>query len=289
MKVVVAGNCQARPLAQLLSKLNPEITITATPIVHLLQPDDEAAFRPALDEADIIITQLIADSYPCEFIRTNRLRERYGDKVKTILNLYFNGYNPDLRYLRHPTVGTLRGPLGEYHNQTIMTGWMLGISQQLVVKWLNDPFYNQQEYALASQASLAELKKREELVDVPIVDCIEAGYQQERFFFTFNHPSAALLARYAQQISLSLLGNQVEVSNELVKKEFLDQLIPKIPPGLGHCTQSQSLSKGQEVLSVNGAKIELGAEKNYTDEELVALFYQIYSENADFIREKYDT
>ncbi len=289
MKVVVAGNCQARPMARLLSQLNPEITITATPIVHLLQPADEAVFRPALDEADLIITQLIADSYPCEFIRTNRLKERYGDRVKTILNLYFTGYNPDLRYLRHPQVGTLRGPLSDYHNKTILTGWMLGVDQKQVVKWLNDPFFNQQEYALASQASLAELKKREELVDVPIVDCIEAGYKHQRFFFTFNHPSAALLAQYAHRVSAMLLGNATEIHNELIKNEFLDQLIPKIPPGLGHEQAAQAVSKGQEVLSVNGAKIELGAEKNYTDEELVALFYQIYSENADFIREKYDT
>lgn len=289
MKIVVAGNCQARPLAHLLSKLNPQITITATPIVHLLQPEDEAAFRPALDEADIIITQLIADGYPCEFIRTNKLKERYGDKVKTILNLYFTGYNPDLRYLRHPQVGTLRGPLGDYHNHTIMTGWMLGISQAQVVRWLNDPFFNQQEYAQASRASLAELKSREEHVDVPIVDVIEAGYQQQRFFFTFNHPAALLLAQYAQRISQQVLGMSSEIPADLIKSEFLDQLIPKIPPGLGFENAPKTISKGQEVLSVNGAKIEVGAEKNYTDEELVALFYQIYTENAEFIREKYDT
>lgn len=289
MKIVVAGNCQARPLAHLLSKLNPNITIIATPIVHLLKPEDEGEFRPALDSADIIITQLIADSYPCEFIRTNQLKAQYGDKVKTILNLYFTGYNPDLRYLRHPEVGTLRGPLGDYHNHTIMTSWMLGINQTQAVNWLNDPFFNSQEYASAAKNSLLELKSREEHVDIPIVDFIEAGYQNQRFFFTFNHPSASLLAFYAKRISKLVFNKQTEIIPELIKNEFLDQLIPKVPPGLGNQVLAQDTTRGQEVLSINGPKIEVGKEKNYTDKELVALFYQIYTENAEFIREKYDT
>lgn len=289
MKVVVAGNCQARPLSQLLTRLNPHISITATPIVHLLKAEDEVKYRPELDEANIIITQLIADNYPCEFIRTSKLTSLYGDKVKTILNLYFTGYTPDLVYLRHPQAGTLRGPIGEYHNRTILTGWMLGVSEAQVVSWLNDPFYNAQEYAAESSRSISELNAREKSVDVPIVDYIEANLQTQRLFFTFNHPSAPLLMEYATRISDVMLGRKPKALPLSNVRELLDQLIPRSPPGLGLNREFNSQTKGQEVLSISGAQIELGKEKHYTDEELVALFYKIYDENAEFIREKYDT
>ena len=42
MKLVVIGNCQARPLADYIEKLVPTIQVTATPIVHLLKDSDEA-------------------------------------------------------------------------------------------------------------------------------------------------------------------------------------------------------------------------------------------------------
>ncbi|MEP1551259.1 MAG: WcbI family polysaccharide biosynthesis putative acetyltransferase [Paraglaciecola sp.] len=289
MKIVVVGNCQARPLAQLLSKLNPNITITATPIVHLLKASDEVEYRPALDDADLIITQLIGDSYPCEFIRTSQLKTRYSDKVKTILNLYFTGYNPDLRYLRHPEVGTLRGPIGDYHNQTVLTGWMLGISQQQVCNWLRDPFFNQREYATASIQSIHELKTRESHIDIPVVDYIETNYKQQRLFFTYNHPAAIVLVEYARRISIKLLSHTPKISADLTKNEYLAQLIPAVPPGLGLNLAPMPLTKGQAVVNINGPKIELGVETHYKDKELVALFYQIYSENAEFTREKYDT
>jgi hypothetical protein len=44
-KVVVVGNCQARPIATLLEKMSDEIEVTKVAIVHLLksEQDDESA------------------------------------------------------------------------------------------------------------------------------------------------------------------------------------------------------------------------------------------------------
>ena len=85
MKLVVIGNCQARPLADYIEKLVPTIQVTATPIVHLLKDSDEATYRDVLDEADVIVTQLISDNYPCKFIRTSEIKRLYSDKTYTLL------------------------------------------------------------------------------------------------------------------------------------------------------------------------------------------------------------
>lgn len=288
MKLVVIGNCQARPLADYIEKLVPTITVTATPIVHLLQDSDEAEYRDAFKEADVIVTQMISDKYPCKFIRTSELKRSYGDKTHTIVNLYFSGFTPDLMYIRHPEVTTLRGPLGEYHNKTILDGWLLGISQEQVVGWLSDPFYNKQEYGKEDAASLTELKARDALVDIKIADFIESTLSKCRTFFTFNHPAAALLIEYSKRICRHIAATEGNDANIDSSTEPLNQLIPLVPPGI-KCTEiGRNESKGTQVLSVSGPVIELGSTAFFTNQELVSEFYAIYEKNAKFLRAKYE-
>ena len=288
MKLVVIGNCQARPLADYIEKLVPTIQVTATPIVHLLKDSDEATYRDALNEADVIVTQLISDNYPCKFIRTSEIKRLYAGKTHTIVNLYFSGFTPDLMYIRHPDVTTLRGPLGEYHNKTILDGWLLGISKQQVVGWLSDPFYNKQEYGKEDAKSLDELKLREASVDIKIADFIEATRGQSRTFFTFNHPSSVLLIEYAKRICQHISGTTGNEDSIDASIEPLNQLIPLVPPGIKCVEMGRSESKGTRVLSVNGADIELGESATFTNEELVSQFYDIYEQNAAFLRAKYE-
>jgi hypothetical protein len=288
MKLVVIGNCQARPLADYIEKLVPTISVTATPIVHLLKDSDEAEYRDALNDADVIVTQMISDAYPCKFIRTSEIKRLYGNKTHTIVNLYFSGFTPDLMYIRHPEVTTLRGPLGEYHNKTILDGWLLGISQQQVVGWLSDPFYNKQEYGKEDKASLDELKARDAAVDIKIADFIESTRKESRTFFTFNHPASVLLIEYAKRICERIAGERGSDHAINAQLEPLNQLIPLVPPGIQCIETGRSESKGTSVLSINGPNVELGGVTMFTNKELVAQFYAIYEQNAEFLRSKYD-
>ncbi|WP_288389108.1 WcbI family polysaccharide biosynthesis putative acetyltransferase [uncultured Alteromonas sp.] len=288
MKLVVIGNCQARPLANYIEKLAPSVKITATPIVHLLKDSDEATYRDALNEADVIVTQVISDAYPCKFIRTSEIKRLYSDKTHTIVNLYFSGFTPDLIYVRHPDVTTLRGPLGDYHNKTILDGWLLGISQEQVVSWLSDPFYNKQEYGKEDQKSLEELKARDALVDIKIADFIESTRRESRTFFTFNHPASVLLIEYAERICQRIVGARGNDEDINTNVEPLNQLIPIVPPGIQCVELGRSESKGTRVLSINGPNVELGEPAFYTNEELVSQYYAIYEQNAEFLRSKYD-
>lgn len=288
MKLVIIGNCQARPLADYIEKLIPTVSVISTPIVHLLKESDEVKYRSAFEDADVIVTQVISDSYPCKFIRTNEIKRLYGSKTHTILNLYYSGYTPDLMYIRHPEVSTLKGPLADYHNRTILEGWLLGIDQEQAIEWLSDPFFNQQEYGQEDTKSIEELKNRETSVDVKIADFIVKTRDKSRTFFTFNHPSSTLLIEYAQRICDRIVGERGSLSGIDTSREPLDQLIPLVPPGLACVEHGRQLSKGVNVLSVDGPNIEVGESVLLTNQELVAQFYLIYEQNEKFIRDKYE-
>ena len=167
MKVAILANCQARPLATLLTEIQPDIEISSMGIVHLIKDEQEAEYSEALASADVIIAQQVATNYPCQFVTTNRLRETYGDKVMSIVNLYYAGYNPEIMYLRLQG-GTLGGPLGDYHLKSIVQSWGAGIDISDCINNCVSVEYNQALFAGIAEQSLLELKRREAETSISI-------------------------------------------------------------------------------------------------------------------------
>lgn len=277
LKVVVVGNCQARPLAKLLKSLNPRISVTTTAIVHLLKNEQAAQYRPAFEEADLIVSQLVFDTYPCEFVRTNFLKERYGEKVISIVNLYFTGYTPDWFYIRIPGKGTLRGPMGDYHNRTILTSWQEGLSVHGAASRLRDPEYNQR-YLAEVEKSLDQLRQRESLVDIKVVDIIEENFRKSRLFFTFNHPNMFLLREYAKRI-LQRAGIDAKRPRFVLRdRELLGQFIPLVNPAVELPAGKQTRHKGLAAEICPNKLVINRKKKKYTSEQMVKCFYSIYDE-----------
>ena len=146
-KVVVVGNCQARPIASLLEKMSDEIEVTKIAIVHLLQKGQESEYKKNFEEADYILTQVIADNYPCEFVTTRDLRGKYGGKVVTIVNLFSKKQHPDWIYLRDDNRKHLLGPLQEYHNLTIIKCWFFEKTISETKAIMNHAFLNSYLYS----------------------------------------------------------------------------------------------------------------------------------------------
>lgn len=279
-KVVVVGNCQARPIATLLEAMSDEIEVTKIAIVHLLNSDQEEEYKPFFEEADHIIAQLVTPNYPCEFVRTESLKEKYGDKVTTIVNLFFRGYSPDWRYVRIPGKGTLKGPMGDYHNQTILESWLKGLKVEDTIELLKNVEYNTQQYGSVVKESLKELGIREINVDVKICDYIRSEMFNQRLFFTFNHPTKALLTECSMRL-LKAIKLKVTSTNRM-QKEPLNQLIPVLNCGVGFDFPLGCKHKGL-TFELIGEQIKLGKSKEYDDFELVSSFYQVYSKNTEVI------
>ncbi|GAB3098985.1 hypothetical protein G8770_02770 [Aestuariicella hydrocarbonica] len=277
IKVVVVGNCQARPLAKLLESLNPSIVVTVTAIVHLLKSEQFSEYQKYFEEADLIVSQLVLDSYPCDFVQTGFLKSRYKEKVVSIVNLYFNGYTPDWFYIRIPGRGALRGPMGDYHNRTIFEAWREGSSQDVAEKRLLSEEYNE-IYKSELKKSLLALKERESKVDVKITDFLESKFRKERLFFTFNHPNMFLLREYAKRI---LSYSDIKVKGKWLPfrvkdVEMLDQFIPLANPSMGLPTLAGDLHKGVKFEFDSEDMIKIGRKKYYNSREIVETYFQIY-------------
>lgn len=280
IRIAVIGNCQARPIAQLLLLLNPNIEITTIAIVHLLKSEEKDEYWSLFDQADLIITQLIADNYPCSFVRTNFLKTHYKYKMISIVNLYYLGYSPDLMYIRDTAQGTLKSPLREYHNKTILEAFQSGLTIQEAIQNYHSYDYNKVRYKGVAEESLAELKKRELQTDIRIVDFIEEKISLERLFFVFNHPSISLIYEYVKRI---LRASDIPIVNDIDPRKTKDSLDSIIVPiniysawDIDIKFKSSAQFKGIDCVIRNKKILLTNHEKIYTIEEIADVFYRIY-------------
>ena len=280
IKIVVIGNCQSRPLAELLGILSDNVEIIAIAVVHLLKSNQLEEYITAFNDADFIVAQLVSDNYPCEFVRTCFLEEHYKNKLIKILNLYYTGYTPDWIYIRTKDRITLKGPMGDYHNQTIFDCWKSGLTANESAQKLDDLDHNR-VYLSSSYQSIKELRTREINTDLSIVDFIEERYSFERLFFTMNHPSYKLLHEYAKRI-LQNCNIPFKGINIPIKNEPLGQFCPKINPIAAINFSSDKHHHGIAFSTLTQTQINT-SKKTYTSSEIASIFYTIYDINQSSI------
>ncbi|PVZ70242.1 WcbI family polysaccharide biosynthesis putative acetyltransferase [Pelagibaculum spongiae] len=270
LKVAIVGNCQARPLAEIMGA-NERINIVGVAIVHLLNLEDEEKYAQIFDTADVIVTQLVADSYPCGFVRTTALKNKYKNKVISIINLYAQIYDVDWFYYRDPCRSTLQGPMGEYHNKTIYKNWMYGVGLTECKQILSSHNYLESISMVAIEQSISELKNRELRVDVKVVDYIIENYATERLFHTFNHPTSLLLIEYSSRI-LKHLGLSVEDTYSIG-----EPLGPFIPLSLEDRKEGETYHKGMGFRVGNVLNAQMSGVHFRNDYDLVSDFYKLYN------------
>ncbi|CAM2782706.1 hypothetical protein PAT01_32120 [Pseudoalteromonas atlantica] len=251
-KVVVIANCQARAIDSILNELSDDIEVTKVGIVHILKSHQEEEFVSYFEEADFIIAQIVHHSYPCEFVRTDNLRSKYGDKVVSIVNLYYTGDTPYLSNL--PKQYRLsEAPFSDYHFKVVFDSWFKGESVSEATSALKTQYLSKDNSV--SSSSIEELKLREKYADIKISDFFQHK-RTKRGFHTFNHPTNDVLVEYCTRI-LDYL--EVDYNRNItIKGEFLDQTVPFI--------------ESDKHKTVNN-----GVEYYYTTLELVSLFFYFYN------------
>ncbi|MEL0649169.1 WcbI family polysaccharide biosynthesis putative acetyltransferase [Pseudoalteromonas agarivorans] len=251
-KVVVIANCQARPINIILEAMCDDIEITKVGIIHLLKSAQENEFTSYFEDADYIIAQIVQPTYPCEFVRTDYLQKRYGKKIISIVNLYYNGDTPYLNNL--PKEYRLKdAPFSDYHFQVVFDNWFKGESVSTAAKALKAQYSSKNDSV--PRDSVLELKHREKDADIKISDFLEPNSSQ-RGFHTFNHPTNYVLIEYCARI-LAFLG--LNYTKEIIlKDEILDQIVP---------------FEDEDTHKI----IIKGVAHRYTTLELVSLFFYFYN------------
>jgi hypothetical protein len=289
-RVAVIGNCQARPLAEMMKAVF-DVAIESIAVVHLLRSAQENEYSDAFKKADIILAQQVFDSYPCEFVRSSDLRAKYGQKVSVWVNLYYAGYNPELMYVRPAARAHMVGPLGDYHIGAIISAFQESLSAGECATRLVDVDWNRHCYQGAVERSLKELRQRETQALVPITDLIESAWTERRLFHTFNHPTAFLLLEYVYRLGRKL---GLSVKRRLNRVHFGEPLGQFVVPVNSYVSNDYSVAV-EDSLAFRGVRIEFDGRgiptvpqrqvAYYSPLELVEGYFRVYAANVALISE----
>lgn len=285
VRVVMIGNCQASAMAYLMPLLSRRIEVLAA--VQVDAPDnDHDRFAAALDQADIIVSQVVRDDYPLAWVGRSHLTALYGNKLIFFTNHFFDGYYPELCYIHDPEGRrhVLPGPMDSYHYKTVIHAFQQGLSVEDAIALCDDDAFYAEHFGGIAELSLAELRRREEAVDIRIHDYIADTFRRERLFFTFNHPTSHLLLRTCDGI-LRHAGIVPEIGYATLSPEEYLKRVAK--PVAGPVYRGEGMSFGNDVphtgfeLIADGGDHRLGAMRDYALAELVEAFYRLYDAHSE--------
>ena len=193
MRILVIGNCQARPLAQILTGGGGHVALDPI-IVHLAKEADAGQHQALMEQADLILTQYTAPNFRPAHLEMRGIKDRFPGKTLSWPNIFYAGQTPFLRYATHLEWGRLSGPLDVYHDLRLLRDWF-------VARMGECPFALPASQEDVHRQSIAELMAREKECDIGVADLIETRHADRLLFFTFNHPTRWLLDRLANRIA----------------------------------------------------------------------------------------
>lgn len=252
--VVVWGNCQAAPTADLLRAplAAAGCEIVDVPPVFLASGDDVRRVREVLADAAALVSQPVRDEYATPGCGTRQLAALLPDDARLVtFPVAFDTRAFPYQVNAHGGDGErVTAPLTDYHDLRILDaaarGWTV---EQTVRQW---PQPAADAVRRATDASRAELRRREGEIDVPVSDLIdELG---PAALFTITHPTNALLAAQARRI-LAALGLPADADPiDVPAREYLGErrapLEPAVAAALGwpvDDTRSEWIVRGDAV------------------------------------------
>lgn len=201
-KALVISNCQARVLAHALSVMSTDTTFHHWGVHEAHGKDREMLvaekLRAIQTDYDFVLAVQLSDKFGD--ISAPRIRDATNGKpVFFVSNIYFTGLHPDMVY-----VGAMGerivSPLGDYHSKLALWSFATGKQPDQAADYFRDDVYEALGYYGEWDLSLQEAQKRDQAVDVPVHDIIPQVARRETAFYSFNHPSPALVAPFAARI-----------------------------------------------------------------------------------------
>ena len=279
-KLLFVGNCQANGLLELFSHsthFTNAFTWKVFPGVFEITPETVAILHSELATTDVFLFHPVQESY----------RNNLGVGSETLKSLlpqhavrlsvsptYWNGYNPELFYLRNPD-GSHFTEQFDYHSRIIFKSFIEGLSVEDTILRFSEPTVSIGSLA-AAMDGLEELKRREMSLDIRTESFIRSHFREQRLFWTLNHPTNALLLHIADQIF-----NLLDVENDLlplrhnnynIQELFTSTTFPILPS----VVESLGLTFDDPFV------FHLGGEE-ITQQELINKYFQFYSEHPDLV------
>lgn len=243
MRCLCIGICQTEAVTTILKTI-PAFTDIYTEIlcylVFTISADEmKNILTNILPTCDLIISQPVSDNYQgSDLFSTTVLRNKIKPGAKHIIlpNCYFTGYDP-LAFQITDEKGNYIHHNGISYFPSICFESLLKCDiSQACIDWCNPDMYSITNLEKNYQATISELKNREEKifnntygVDITISDYIEKNYIHMHLFHTYNHPTNLLLFELTHRI-LNILNIITDIDESKITRELLgDITIPPCP------------------------------------------------------------
>ncbi len=206
----VLANCQGWPLIRLLLatpafaerftwlELPPVFDIPALPAAA------RDTIRKTLRDADLLLYQRISSNFG-DFSTAAILAERKpGSRSLGFPNCYFTGYHPEIAYFDVAGRRVIELP-SEYNDINLLRHVLADDPVAKPVARMRDPeTYAPHLIERNANDSLAELKRREQGLEITSVDYLTEHWRSTPLFNSFNHPTTELMAVVANRVLRAL-------------------------------------------------------------------------------------
>lgn len=280
LKVGFLGNCQAQAMESWVMQADGQLEVTTFPAVWLIEEADVGEIIDRIESCDVLFAQRLSDNFNRPELATSRLKDRFGSKLISWPNVYFDGYFPGISYRYHPG-GRILGPLDEYHWDVIEANFQAGRSvADCVEEMETDAILARSDNPVAD--SLIQLGNREAGLDVVISDYVASNLHASRLFYSMNHPVNSLLRELLDR----LFGEIGERKRLAVLSEYgfpLNKIVLPVLPAIaarhGIDFSRDEKIKGVAVKFGEGDYTVTATSQFYTMTELVDCFYRTYECN----------
>lgn len=299
-KVAILGTCQSKAIFNMLRTseiFNKEFKVEVFLVTHEASEDDIENFFSNLSGIDIIIHQPVSENYRDGIISTFKIMNEIKKVNKNIISIlypyiYWDGYFPSCCYIKDSNNKLIQKFGIHYHHKEIIKE----IVRKIKYEKEDDYYFNyisnedinkmKQNFKIeginileSALESIKDLQHREKFpygygkeIDIKVTDYIIENYQNERLFFSMNHPCNNVLFHVIYKI-LEILEENYKISsflifNEIkknVKKEELDSFSFPIE------------KKVEEILNLNfSSEVSLINKKLYEYSELIEKYFNHY-------------
>jgi len=229
---LIYGNCQTVIMANMLEynrEFAEQYMLLRVPQIHLYRDKEQIEqifyLNHIMELIDLFIYQNVKEDnrfYPR--LGTDTLLKQVSNECRKmpIHNIYFDGYfiqsdiNGD-EYWENFVHNDF-----PYCDRIVDTFLTEGKNVDEIIKLIEDTdLIPTCEIVKHCEISIQNLRQREKLVEIPIVDYIEENYRNERLFYSPNHPKDSVIYEYVRRI-LAAIGIRYtdEFSEEELNMEF---------------------------------------------------------------------
>lgn len=235
-KILLIGNCQVRPLSQLMQAMLADADVSAVEMlaegVKRLK-DREPQISQLIRESDVIFFHLHGEALQA-------FRENYADeyqKVRFMPRIVYAGFHPDIDYVEDAGGKTVFGPAGGYQSSIAFFGWKNSLTVSETLSLYREDIFESLGYFDYVGASRDSLLAEGEQTGVALVKMIDKWNERGCWMYSMNHPKLFALADVARAVlereGLATLPGVEEFVDDVMNSDSVPPMYPEVAKRMG--------------------------------------------------------